>query len=249
MERTVIEIAAADGICPASLFHPSTGEGLWPGLIVFMDGIGIRPVLFDACQRIADGGFVVLLPDLFYRAGPYTPVDYAALHNDPKIYQYWAETYVATTGNSRVASDAAYFLDALSADPAVRPGRVGTTGYCMGAGMSVTVAATYPERVGACAGFHGGFLATDASDSPHQLVPRIEGPVFLVIADRDEYMPTAQVERLRESFSEAQIPNRIETWKNALHGFTMADCPWYNPPASERHFLETREFFANALRA
>jgi carboxymethylenebutenolidase len=44
-------------------------------------------------------------------------------------------------------SDTQAFLDFLSAQPDVRPGGIGTTGYCMGGLMSVTAAGTYPERI------------------------------------------------------------------------------------------------------
>lgn len=40
-------------------------------VIFYMDGLGIRPTLFAMSQRLADEGYVVLLPDLYYRAGPY----------------------------------------------------------------------------------------------------------------------------------------------------------------------------------
>jgi carboxymethylenebutenolidase len=38
-------------------------------VIFFMDGLAIRPMLWEMCQRVADGGYLVLLPDLFYRSG------------------------------------------------------------------------------------------------------------------------------------------------------------------------------------
>ncbi len=38
-----------------------------------MDAGGIRPTLVDMAQRLADAGYAVLLPDLFYRYGPYGP--------------------------------------------------------------------------------------------------------------------------------------------------------------------------------
>ncbi len=84
MARTQVEIRTDDGICPASVFRAAASTGPWPGIIFYMDGAGIRPVLFEMAQRLANEGFLVLLPDLFYRAGPYEPVDAKALFSDPQ---------------------------------------------------------------------------------------------------------------------------------------------------------------------
>ena len=60
MPREQVVIRTADGECPTSVFTPGDG-GPWPAAIFFMDGLGIRPVLFEMGQRLADAGFVVLL--------------------------------------------------------------------------------------------------------------------------------------------------------------------------------------------
>ena len=79
MSRQGINVQTADGQCPTSVFTPDEGAGPWPPVIFFMDGLGIRPVLFEMAQRLANTGFLVLLPDLFYRAGPYEPLDVKAV--------------------------------------------------------------------------------------------------------------------------------------------------------------------------
>ena len=42
---------------------------LEPAVIFFMDGLGIRPVMWEMGQRLADGGYLVLLPDLYHLSG------------------------------------------------------------------------------------------------------------------------------------------------------------------------------------
>ena len=69
IEHEVTILSTLDCKCPGHVFTPADG-GPWPGVILFMDGFGIRPTLFHMAQRLADGGYVVLLPDLFYRIGP-----------------------------------------------------------------------------------------------------------------------------------------------------------------------------------
>jgi dienelactone hydrolase len=68
MPRTSIEIRTS--LCPGSVFRPASA-GTWPAILMYMDGPGIRPALFDMGERLASHGYLVLLPDFFYRMGPY----------------------------------------------------------------------------------------------------------------------------------------------------------------------------------
>src|SRR5215475_11535054 len=74
MSHQQVSIRTRDGECPAHVFTPA-GAGPWPAVIFYMDGPGIRPTLFAMGQRLADAGYVVLVPDMFYRAGPHEPLD------------------------------------------------------------------------------------------------------------------------------------------------------------------------------
>ena len=56
MPRAEVTIRTRDGNCPASVFTPANGKGPWPAVIFYMDGLGIRPVMWEMGQRLADGG-------------------------------------------------------------------------------------------------------------------------------------------------------------------------------------------------
>ena len=53
-------------------FEPP-GDGPWPAVIVYMDAMAVRPELKSMAERLAANGYVVALPNLFYRAGPIAP--------------------------------------------------------------------------------------------------------------------------------------------------------------------------------
>ena len=131
---------------------------------------------FAYFSRLANHGYVVLVPDLFYRAGPYEPVEPRLVFESGDVSGAIGHL-LASTDNQRAAADTAAFLAYLDTRDDVIGPRVGTTGYCMGGAISLTAAGTYPERIAAAASFHGGNLATDSELSPHRLAPQISARV------------------------------------------------------------------------
>jgi carboxymethylenebutenolidase len=250
MSSEAVSITTRDGSCPAQVFTPQNaqdnGSGPWPAVIFYMDGLGIRPTLSEMGQRLADGGYVVLLPDLYYRAGPYQPLVPKEVFASPDVMGAIGHLYHSTDAR-RAAEDTAAFLTYLDTRSDVKGPKVGTTGYCMGGGMSLTAAGTYPERIAAAASFHGGRLVTDDERSPHLLVPHIKGKVYVAGADQDSHYPPEMAARLEAALTAAGVEHRCEIYAGALHGWTMADFPIYNEAAADRHWQELLKFFGAAL--
>ncbi len=241
-----ISIRTVDGDCPAHVFTPA-GTGPWPAVIFFMDGLAIRPTLFDMGQRLADGGFLVLLPDLFYRAGPYAPLDPKAVFASGDVRGSIAHLF-GSTDNRRATEDTSAFLAWLDGRADVAGKKVGVTGYCMGGAIALTVAGTYPDRIAAAASFHGGNLATDDEKSPHLLAPKIRAKVYVGAADQDNSYPPEMAERLEKALSDAGVDHTCELYAGALHGWTMADFPVYNEAAAERHWSVLFDLFNATLK-
>jgi carboxymethylenebutenolidase len=246
MSHEQISIRTHDGACPAHVFTPK-GSGAWPAVIFYMDGLAIRPTLFEMGQRLADGGYVVLLPDLFYRAGPYEPLEPKKILSTGNTRAALAHLF-QSTDNQRAAADTEAFLAWFGTRSDIKGTKVGTTGYCMGGAISLTVAGTYPDRIAAAASFHGGNLASDTPMSPHLLAPKIKGRVYVAGADQDASYPPEMAQRLEKALSDAGVDHRCEIYAGALHGWTMADFPIYNEAAAERHWRELFALYAATLR-
>ncbi len=241
-----INIKTRDGTCPSYEYRPQ-GAGPWPGVLVFMDGLGIRPAMLELGERLATYGFYVLLPDLFYRSGHYEPMDPHAVFTDPEKRKVLMEKFFALATPANIMSDTSAFLDHLGAHPDVKRGGIGTTGYCMGGLMSLTAAGTYPERIVATASYHGGRLATDAPDSPHRLAPKIKSRVYIAAAIEDASFPDDMKERLEQALRQAGVDHRIETYQ-AKHGWVFRDTPVYDAAAAERHWITLAALFNAKLR-
>ena len=242
-EQTIIR--TTDGQCPASVLTPE-GAGPWSAAIFFMDGFGIRPALVAMAQRLANAGYLVLLPDMFYRFGPYAPLVPRDIFGGD--FRGVIGPMMATTDNHKAAQDAGAYLAWLGARSDVARSRVGVVGFCMGGGMALTVAGTYPDRIAAAASFHGGRLATDEPTSPHRLAPSMKGEVYVAGADNDHGYPPEQAERLEQALSEAGVRHHAEIYSGAAHGWMKPDFPVYNEAAAERGWRELLALFARNLR-
>jgi carboxymethylenebutenolidase len=241
-----IEIKTRDGICRSFVYRPA-GRGPWPGVLVFMDGLAIRPAMLELGERLATHGYYVLLPDLFYRSGPYEPMDPHAVFTDPEKRKVLMEKFFAFATPANIMSDTQAFLDHLAAQPEVKPGGIGTTGYCMGGMMSLTAAGTYPDRIVATASYHGGRLATDAPDSPHLLAPKIKSRVYIAGAIDDQSFPDDMKARLEDALTKAGVDHTIETYQ-AKHGWVFRDTPVYDAAANERHWRSLLTLFEAKLK-
>ncbi|TQJ35202.1 dienelactone hydrolase family protein [Arthrobacter sp. SLBN-122] len=247
-----IEIPASEGTAEALVARPSTGTGPFPGVILYMDAFGLRPRIQEMAQRIADWGYVVLAPNVFYREG--TAAELAPTGDMSSQEGREAAGKAAFPRVGRLTSDKALpdidaWVSALVALDGVAPGPIGTVGYCMGARLAVRTATSHPGVVAACGGFHGGGLATDEPDSPHLGLTNARARFVFGHADHDRSMAPDAVARLGEALQAAGLEASNVIYEGAPHGYTMADTSAFHPDATERHFKELRALLDGALKA
>ena len=245
MKHEAVSIRTRDGQCPAHVFTPD-GAGPWPAVIVYMDAFGIRPALMQLGERLSGGGFVVLVPDLFYRHGAYGPLDPKEVFAGD--FRATVGPLMASTGNARAAQDTEAFLAYLDTRDDVAGDKIGTVGFCMGGGMALTAAGTYPDRVAAAISFHGGRLATDDPASPHLLASKILAELYIAVADNDNSCPPEMVDRLKQALDDAGVRYRCELYKGASHGWMKTDFPVYDKAAAERGWTEMFGLFDRVLK-
>ena len=245
MAQEKVSIQGKDGAFDTYVLTPD-GSGPWPAVIFYMDALAIRPTLIDMAQRLADNGYVVLLPDLFYRYGHYDTF------NPTEVFKGGFREIIgplmATTDNLKAAADTAAMLDYLDTRGDIAGIKIGTVGFCMGGGMAITAAGVFPERVAAAASFHGGNLATDLPDSPHVHAPRIKGEIYVAAADNDHSYPPEMAEKLEAALDAAGVTYVAETYPGAAHGWMKKDFPIYDEAAAERGWTKMLALFARNLK-
>ncbi len=142
-------------------------EPPWPGVVVIMEGMGITAQLLRVCERLADEGYAVAAPDLFWRFGGSNPEAGGMPYRDLK----------QPDGRADIVETVAR-LRALGAT------RVGVTGFCMGGTYSY-VAATTAVDVDAAAPFYGAGIAQQLGEPTC--------PLLAFFGGRDDYISRADI--------------------------------------------------------
>ncbi|HLK49197.1 MAG TPA: dienelactone hydrolase family protein [Bryobacteraceae bacterium] len=246
-----VTIETPDGKCDAAFIHPAAGSH--PGVIIWADAFGLRPVLRDIGKRIAAEGYSVLVPNPFYRVGK------APFFNDVPSFNFQTDmpkiTPLMASINAPGAAekDSVAFVAFLDAQSQVNKAKkIGTQGYCMGGALVMKTAAAVPARIGAGGSFHGGGVVTDKPDSPHLLAPKIQARMYFGIASNDDQRQPDQKDKLKEAFSAAKVPAEIEVYP-AKHGWCIADMPKdnsgpiYSKPDAERAWSKLVALYKTAL--
>ena len=248
MSRQEVRIPTPDGEARAFVVTPDQGSGPWPAVIFYADALALRPSKFEMAERLASHGYYVLLPDMFWRLWPYEPFNPATLFSDEAERDRLFKVMMPSANPKNAMSDTGAFLDWLSKQPQAKADKVGTTGYCMGGGLSLRAAGSYPDRVAAAAAFHPGGLATDAPDSPHLLAPKIKAKVLVAGGDEDASFDDAQCARLDKALKDAGVDAEVGIYRGAKHGYAPPDMPVYDREASERHWREMIALFDGTLK-
>jgi carboxymethylenebutenolidase len=234
MPSSTIDIRTPDGVADAYLALPDDG-GPHPGALFVMDAYGLRARIEEMAERIAGRGYVVLAPNVFYRAGRAPVLEFPDMSQESARGEFFKRVrpLVEELTPERIAADGGAYLDEL-AKHAEEPFAV--TGYCMGVRLAIRVAAAYPDRVAALAGFHGGGLVTDDPSSPHTVATELRAEVYFGHADNDGSNSPEQIAALDQALDDAGVTHTTELYDGAAHGYTMADTPAYDEEAAERHF-------------
>jgi carboxymethylenebutenolidase len=238
MRTTTVQIPTADGTAEAYLVVPD-GDGPFPGVLFFMDAFGLRPRLQEMAERIAERGYAVLVPNLFYRSasGPLVaPEELTDAEKRGAAFGRLGPMMQALT-SERMSADAGSYLDFLAAQPGVSDEPVVAVGYCMGGRNGLISIAAHPDRIKALASFHAGGVVTDAPDSAHLRVGSITGELYFAHADNDGSMNPDQIKAFEAALDEAGVTYTSEVYPGAPHGFTMSDTAMFHLEGEQRHWV------------
>ena len=230
-DGTPITITTPDGDLPARLWTPATGTG--PGILLLQEIFGVSRYIRRRGAALADAGYVVLAPELYWRLdrqrvdeGADDAVDQAmalAGQMDPDVA---VEDAVAAFGT----------LGELSADT----GAPAVLGFCLGGGLAFAVAArTEPAALVA---YYGSALPQLLD-----LAPQVTCPSLHHFGTADDYLPMGAVRSVTEAVTADGRPARVELYDGANHAFDNDDFVLHHPEASRRAWATTLAFLREHL--
>lgn len=244
--ETEVEVRTADGVADAVLYHPD-GKGKWPAVLIWTDVVGLRQAFRDMGRRLAGEGYVVLVPNVYYRVKRSPVIEGGFDFNKPEDRAKLAPLRASLTPDG-VDRDAIAFLAFLDAQSRTDPKRkAGVQGYCMGGPLSFRTAAAVSDRIAAVASFHGGGLVTDQPTSPHLLLPKTKAEFLIAVADNDDKADPTAKDKLEAAMTAAGRPHSIEVYTGANHGWCVPGSAVYDEAAAEKAWTGLLSLYKRAL--
>jgi carboxymethylenebutenolidase len=233
MIEDILDVQTADGAMETFVCRPERGRH--PPVFMMMDAPGIREELYDMARRLASVGYLVLLPNLYYRAGRDTKYGADVLEHGSSEHARMRAVRTKMT-IPPVMKDVAAMMDFVDGRQAVKHGPIGIHGYCMSGPYALAAAARFPERIAAAASFYGTWLVSDAEESPHLTLGQGKAELYIACAEIDDLAPMPMVEELKGLFEAAGSPGELEIYPGVIHGFAFPQRKVYDKPAAERHW-------------
>jgi carboxymethylenebutenolidase len=240
-----IEIRIGDGVADGYLYRRDDNQRQ-PGVILLTDILGIRAANREMARRLAEAGYTVLMPNVFYRTGKPPLFDFKFTPGEERTQKRLAELSGPLTPEA-MERDATAYVHFLEENEFVRRGPLGLVGYCFTGAMALRTAAACSQQVTAAASFHGGRLFVDGPASPHLVLPRVKARLYFGHAVEDRSMPAESIEKLNEVLKGWGGKYESEIYDGAYHGWTVPDSPAYNHAQAERAFQKLTELFSAAL--
>jgi carboxymethylenebutenolidase len=240
IERDLL-IDTGEGAMGTYVVHPA-GSGPHPLVVFLMDAPGKRPLLHSMARRIAENGYFVMLPNLYYRVTPEFQLDFG---NRDSFLRMRDLMYAMS--NAMVGRDVGALIAEADRDPAASAAAVGVVGYCMSGPFALWNAAEHADRVVAAASFYGVRLHVEELDSPHRRLGEVTGEIYVGAAEFDDYVPLDMVDRFEVAMAESGVSGRLERYWGLHHGFAFNDRPAYDAEGDRRHWEVLLDLFGRTL--
>jgi len=243
MAERFVDVTSKHGAI-SSFFVCPDGDGPWPAIVLYMDAPGIREELRNMARRIAKQGYACLLPDLYHR--------YGKLRFDlPKRSDAMSNVIKAaylSLNDSNIDEDTAGCIGFLDAQPEVRPGKIGSIGYCMSGRFVTTAARSFPDRFACAVSMYGTRLVVDEPDSPHLDLKGIKAEMYYAFGTLDQTTPPDYIDTFTRCLDDFGVNYTMDIFEGADHGFAFVERAPYDPEAAEISWTKTFDLFARTLR-
>ena len=231
MSGSYITIESGDKKFNAYLAVPEAGKG--PGIVLCQEIFGINAVMREKADFLAEEGYTVLVPDLFWRAEPgielgYTEADFGKAF---ELYQGFDENLGVEDIQATLST--LKTLDVCDSDAGL-----GVVGYCLGGKLAYLAACRLPE-VACAVGYYGVGIENNLDEAKN-----IQGKLVLHMAEHDQFCSAEARTQINEALSAYKKSVKTFLYPNVDHAFARPHGDHYHKPSA----LIAHERTVTALR-
>lgn len=203
---------------PAYRAQPE-GKTNLPVVIVVSEIFGVHEHIADIARRFAKLGYLAIAPDFFIRQG--NPMAYSSIAELQK-------EIIAKTPDEQVMGD----IDAYVKWAGENGGdisRLGINGFCWG-GRIVWLYSAHNPKVKAGAAWYGRIVGDKSAlfpQHPIDIAPSLKVPVIGLYGGKDQGIPVATVEQMKEALQKAGNKSEFHVYPNSGHAFNADYRPSY----------------------
>lgn len=232
VEQADITVVTPDGPMPAFWCRPAR-SGRLPAVLLLMEAFGLTAHICDVAIRIAQEGYVVLAPDLYYREPGNHTFGYDQVTAAMDLM--WQLDF-----GPPMEADLSAAIAHLKSRPDVD--RIGVTGFCLGGGLSFLAACRFSAEIAAAASFYGMVL-----DEWIEAVQDIAVPMLLFFGGQDPFIGGDRVQQIKTRFDQLGKPYGLQVYPEANHGFFCHERESYHPAAATHAWQTLMDFFRQHL--
>lgn len=214
---------------------PASGSG--PGILLFQEIFGINDNMRGLADKLADEGYVVLVPDMFWRI---------ERRFERKDESGMAEAFAIMqqldfeTAAEDIASTHAHLLQMTECT-----GKIGAVGFCLGGSLAFAAAGRSQvdgEGIDAAVSYYGS-----GNNDLLGLLPSVDCPMLFHYGAEDPFIPEEEIVEVEQAVA-ARADITVHRYA-AGHAFSNWDAPsMYQEAAATEAWARTLAFFATHLR-
>ncbi len=236
-ERTESITAPDGGTFDGWVFLPPGARG--PGILLLQEIFGVGPFLRAKALDLAERGYVVLCPDVFWR----TERRVAHNHDEEGLQKAFASMtrWQEATDDATNAGDLLAALAHLRGLPEVGDAKVAVMGYCLGGRLAYEVAAAGDPD--ACVAYYGSGIGGRLDDT----AASVDCPTLFHYGDSDPFIPNEENEAVQAAFA-GRDDVTVHVHAGGGHAFENEEAEqFWNPAAAEKSWALTLAFLAEQL--
>jgi carboxymethylenebutenolidase len=210
------------------------GGGPAPVVVVIQHAGGVDSFVRTMTDRIAEGGFVGISPDLYHRDDPNSS-------DDPL-------TRMGRLRDANIIEDVNAAIAHVKTLPEARADAIGITGFCMG-GRVAYLMATQNQELKASVVFYGGntMVAWGDGTPPFEMSDRISCPVLGLFGEDDGNPNPADVAKIDAELTRLNVTHEFHSYTSAGHGFMAEGRPAYREEAAADAWPKCLAWFSKYL--